>query len=313
MTTLFITGAAGTVGRPLVRALAERAPKGTRIIATDRVVPPEVPGVVCRIVDVRDPRLGELLEAEHVDVVVHLAAILNPPKGATRELLHDVDVKGTKNVLDACLAAKVSRFVYTSSGAAYGYSAANAPLLLEEHPLRGNREFAYSWHKRLVEELLAEYRETHPELGQLVFRVSTVLGEGVHNTITKLFEQRVVTGIQGAASPFCFIWDEDVVECLVRGALGEQTGIYNLTGDGVMTLREVALGLGRRYVGVPERALRFALRQLHRRGWSEHSEEQILFLKYRPVLGNERLKTEFGFRPRKSTREVFELYRRSRA
>ncbi len=313
MRTIFITGAAGYVGRLLVRALAERAPRETRVIATDRVVPPEVSGVVSRIVDVRDERLAELLEAESVDVVVHLAAILNPPKGAGRELLHDVDVKGTENVLRAAIAAKVGRFVYTSSGAAYGYSPANAPLLLEEHPLRGNREFAYAWHKRLVEELLARYRAEHPELAQLVFRVSTILGPSVHNTITKLFEQRVVTGIRGVDSPFSFVWDEDVVECLARGALGEATGTYNLTGDGVMTLREVAHGMGRPYVGVPEGALRFALRQLHLRGLSEHSEEQVLFLKHRPVLGNERLKTSFGYVPRKSTREVFELYRASRA
>jgi len=310
--TILITGAAGSVGRPLTRALVQQAPEGTKIIATDRVSPPEVPGVSSSVMDIRDAKLGELLKAENVDVVVHLAAILNPPKGATREFLHDVDVKGTENVLRACLEAGVKKFVYTSSGAAYGYSAANAPLLLEEHPLRGNREFAYSWHKRLVEDMLAGYRAEHPELQQLIFRVSTVLGPDVHNTITDLFERKVVVGIRGVDTPFCFVWDQDVVQCLALGALTDGTGIYNLTGDGVMTLREVAAGMGRRYVGVPENVLRFGLSQLHKLGLSENSAEQVLFLRYRPVMGNSRLKTDFGFTPRKSTREVFELYRKSR-
>lgn len=312
MTTILITGAAGYLGRLLTRSLVEQAPEGTRIIATDRVPPPEVPGVTSRVLDIREQGLGAVLQAEQVNVVVHLAAILNPPKGATRELLHDVDVKGTENVLGACLEAGVQKFVYTSSGAAYGYSAANAPLLLEEHPLRGNREFAYSWHKRLVEELLARYRAEHPELQQLIFRVSTVLGPDVHNTITDLFERKVVVGIRGVDTPFCFIWDQDVVQCLVAGALTDRTGIFNLTGDGVMTLREVAKAMGRPYVGVPEKVLRFGLAQLHKRGLSENSEEQVLFLRYRPVLGNSRLKTDFGYTPRKSSREVFDLYRRSR-
>jgi len=310
--TILITGAAGYVGRLLTRALPAQAPEGTRIIATDRVAPPEVPGVTSRVLDVRDQGLAALLQAEQVDVVVHLAAILNPPKGASRELLYDVDVKGSENVLSACVAAGVQKFVYTSSGAAYGYSSANAPLLLEEHPLRGNREFAYSWHKRLVEELLAKYRVEHPSLQQLIFRVSTILGPEVHNTITDLFERRVVVGLRGVDSPFCFVWDQDVVQCLASGALSDRAGIFNLTGDGVMTLREVARAMGRPYVGLPERALRFGLKQLHQRGLTENSEEQVLFLRYRPVLGNSRLKTDFGFVPRKSSREVFALYRQSR-
>lgn len=310
--TILITGAAGYIGRLLTKALLAQAPEGTRVIATDRVEPPEVAGVTSRVLDIRDAGLCAVLEAEHVDVVVHLAAILNPPKGATRELLHDVDVKGTENVVRACVEAGVKKLIYTSSGAAYGYSPANAPLLLEEHPLRGNREYAYSWHKRLVEELLARYRAEHPELQQLIFRVSTILGPDVHNTITDLFERKVVVGLRGVDSPFCFVWDQDVVQCLVAGALGERTGIFNVTGDGVMTLREVAKAMHRPFAAIPEKLVRFGLRQLHQRGLSENSEEQVLFLRYRPVLGNEKLKTDFGFTPRKSSREVFELYRKSR-
>ena len=311
--TILITGAAGYIGRLLTRALVAQAPEGTRVLATDRVQPPEVPGVTSRVLDIRDEGFAALLKTEQVDTVVHLAAILSPPKGANRELLHDVDVKGTENVLAGCVAAGVKKFVYTSSGAAYGYSANNAPLLAEEHPLRGNREFAYSWHKRLVEERLAVYRAEHPELAQLVFRVSTILGPDVHNAITALFERKIVLGLRGIDTPFCFVWDGDVVQCLVAGALTERTGTFNLTGDGVMTLREVATGMGRRYLGVPERLLRKGLSLLHARGWSEHNEEQVLFLRHRPVLDNAKLKRDFGYVPRKSSREVFELYRASRA
>ena len=32
------------------------------------------------------------------------------------------------------------------------------------------------------------------------------------------------------------------------------------------------------------------------------------FLQYRPVLSNERLRAQFGYAPRKTTREVFALY-----
>ena len=71
--------------------------------------------------------------------------------------------------------------------------------------------------------------------------------------------------------------------------------------------------MGHRFVGVPERVLRRGLASLHKRGLVQYGPEQVGFLRYRPVMSNRRLKEEFGYVPRKSSREVFELYRASRA
>ncbi len=65
------------------------------------------------------------------------------------------------------------QIIVTSSGAAYGYHADNPEWLTEDDPVRGNEAFAYSHHKRLVEEMLAVCRTQHPELRQVVLRVGT--------------------------------------------------------------------------------------------------------------------------------------------
>ncbi|EFK05284.1 conserved hypothetical protein [delta proteobacterium NaphS2] len=36
--------------------------------------------------------------------------------------------------------------------------------------------------------------------------------------------------------------------------------------------------------------------------------EQVIFLKYRPVLSNRKLKEEFGYTPLKTSEEVFRFY-----
>lgn len=308
--TVLITGAAGSLGRALVRRLGER--DDVVVIATDVREAPAPAAGVARILDVRDPALADVLREHAVDVVVHLAAILSPPKEMSPETLRAIEVGGTRNLLEGCVAAGVGRFVYTSSGAAYGYSPLNGPLLNEDAPLRGDEAFPYSHHKRLIEELLGVYGREHPELSQAVFRVSTVLGKGVHSPITRMFERPVVVGLKGVDTPFCFVWDEDVVAALEAAVIGDAAGTWNLAGDGVMTLREVARGLGKPFVGVPEGILRKVLGALHARGWSENTPAQVSFLRYRPVLGNQRLKREFGFVPSKSTRDVFDLYRASR-
>jgi len=316
-TSVLVTGAAGYVGALVVKALAEDPRELRAIVATDvRDVPERdrLARVTYERLDITDySRLRGLLDEYDVDTVVHLAAIVTPRPGDSRQMQYAVDVEGTENVVAACVAAGVRKLVYTSSGAAYGYHADNVPMLREDDVLRGNEEFAYAWHKRLVEDRLADEAAAHPELEQLVFRVSTVLGASVANQITALFERPVVMGLKGADTPFCFIWDTDLVECICNGVHGSWAGTFNLTGDGVMTLREIATRMGRRYVALPTDLVKKGLAFLRRAELTEYGPEQVAFLQHRPVLDNGKLRRELGYRPSKTSREVFELYRQSRA
>jgi len=311
--TVLVTGAGGYLGRLLVGELAGR---GQPVLALDLREPPEaarLPGVEYLARDVRAPGLGELLRARGTSAVVHLASIVTPGRDSSREHEYSVDVLGTKNVLEACVEARVAKIVVTSSGAAYGYHADNPALIGEDRPLRGNREFAYAWHKRLVEEMLAEYRRTHPALAQVVLRVGTILGESTRNQITDLFDKPRLIALRGADSPFVFAWDRDVVACLALSLEPEREGIYNVAGDGALGVREIAARLGKRCLELPAWAVAGALALAKPLGLSQYGPEQVRFLRYRPVLDNRRLKEVFGYTPRLSSSATFDLYRRARS
>ncbi|HEX9165344.1 MAG TPA: SDR family oxidoreductase [Gemmatimonadales bacterium] len=312
---VLVTGAAGYLGSRLIEALAtEERARWEALVATDLRAPPDhlrLPGITWVRHDVRNPGLAELLQEHGITAVIHLASIVTPGKGSTRELEYSVDVLGTRNVVHACLGAGVRRLVVTSSGAAYGYHADNPARLTEDHPLRGNVEFAYSDHKRQVEGILAACRAAHPELEQVVLRVGTILGERTDNQITALFRRRRPLAIRGAASPFVFVWDRDVVGCLVRGMADGPPGVYNVAGDGTMAMDDIAVAMGTRARHLPAGLLRAALAVLKPLGLSRYGPEQVGFLQYRPVLDNTRLKTVFGYVPRKTSREAFEVWRES--
>ena len=306
---VLVTGAQGYIGRLVVKALAADRRGLQTVVATDIqdvVGANERDNIIYEKADIRSERIGELIDEHRIDTVVHLAAVVSP--GIPRQTAYEIDVGGTKNLLKACASAGVQKLIVTSSGAVYGYHADNSPALEEDDPLRGNEVFAYAHHKQLVEEMLASHRQKHPELQQLIFRPGTVLGESADNQITNLFEKRLIVGVKGAATPFVFIWDEDVAQCIVEGVHTDKEGIFNMAGDGVMTLREIAARLKKPYLALPPWLLKGALTQLSRHGITKYGPEQVMFLQYRPVLSNKRLKEEFGYRLRKTTREAFEVY-----
>jgi len=312
---VLVTGAAGYVGRLCVAALAKRREELSALVALDWAETPrsdQREGVVYKQGDICDPGLEGLFREHAIDTVVHLASIVRAPKGAPRDLAYRVDVLGTQNVLEACEAVNAKRLIVTSSGAAYGYHPDNPEWMDEEDPLRGNDEFEYSKHKRIVEEMLAKWREERPELRQIVFRPGTIVGEDVHSPVTDLFEKPVILGIVGSDSPFVFIWDQDLVACLVDAVFSDKVGVYNQAGDGALTPREIAKILDKPYLPLPATVVKGALWLLKSLGLSENGPERVSFLRYRPVLSNRRLKEEYGYTPELTSREAFELYARAR-
>jgi UDP-glucose 4-epimerase len=310
-----VTGAAGLVGRRTLEVLAADRRGLEAILALDvRATSPaeRLPGVEYLELDVRSPDLARTLAARRIDAVVHLASIVSPG-GAGEDVQYSVDVLGTRNVLDACLAAGVGHLTVTSSGAAYGYHADAPERLDEDAPLRGNEDFAYSRHKRLVEAMLAEARAAHPGLRQLVLRPGTILGPRARSPITDLLEKPVILGLRGVAAPFVFIWDEDVARCIAEGVHERREGIFNLAGDGAVTLREVAAASGKWYLPLPAWLVRAALKALRRAGLTQYGPEQVDFLRYRPVLKNDALKERFGFAPRLRSREALDRWLAARA
>lgn len=299
--TVLITGAAGYVGSQL----AQRLSAEMKVIGID-IRQPEDSACPIFDTDIRDPALADLMAEHKVSAVVHLASIVEST--GDEALDYDIDVNGTRNVFESCVKAGVKQIIVTSSGAAYGYHADNPDWIDEESPLRGNDEFAYSRHKRLVEEYLAQQRQEHPEVGQLILRPGTVLGAHTRNQITNLFEKKRVLAISGSDSPFIFIWDQDVIAIIEQGIRQQTTGIFNLAGDGALRIDEVAELLGKPLMRIPAWVLKGVLTVGSRLGIGRYSPEQVNFLRYRPVLSNKKLKAEFPYQPQRSSRETLEYF-----
>lgn len=127
---VLITGGAGFLGINLARHLLAR---GQQVISYDLLDfdYPERDRVRCVRGDIRDRRALDAALAG-VDVVVHTAAALPL---YSKEDIYTTDVVGTRNVLEASIAAGVARVIHISSTAVYGIP--DHHPLLETDPVHG--------------------------------------------------------------------------------------------------------------------------------------------------------------------------------
>ena len=304
MQHILITGAGGYIGKQLGAQLQQS--ENCTVLGIDLHLPKDNTGFDILKLDIRDKHLSQLMAEHNITHVVHLASIVSP--GQDEQLEYDIDVNGTKNVIAACQVNQVQHLTITSSGAAYGYHADNPEWLTENHELRGNEEFSYSRHKRLVESLLAEFSQQQDTTQILILRPCTVLGKTTNNKITALFERKKLLKVGDSDSPFVFIWDKDVVNALMHGVTQQKAGQYNLAGDGKLNVEQLANITNKAITQMPAFLLKAALWWGNLLNLTSNRPEQVIFLQYRPVLDNHRLKTDFGYVPAKTSQQAFEYF-----
>lgn len=113
-----VTGAAGHLGGTLVRLLKKLgAPVRGLILPEERISSAQEDGLVCVRGDVRDKASMEPLFAgagEWETTVFHTAGVVDI-SGCLTERMEQVNVEGTRNVIELCREHGVSRMVYVSS------------------------------------------------------------------------------------------------------------------------------------------------------------------------------------------------------
>jgi len=308
MSVLAITGISGYLGQGLVRRIIDEQ-LFDRIVGLD-VRPCHEEKVRFVHMDVRDPKLQELFKAEGVTHVVHLAYVVNPTHHPDVEF--DIDVNGTKNLLRACTLAGVKKLVVSSSIGAYGWHADNPVPIQESFELRGNDDFPYARNKRIVEELLASYASEHKTCDVVVLRICNVLGPHVHNAISAGLEAPLILGVRGCDPFLAFTHEDDMDQILYHALSKSVRGIYNVSGEGMLRLSDIARASRRWLLRLPAAVVRFLLNTLFALRILPFGGGQMGFVHYSCVPDITKLKTEFGYTPRFSSEETFLQFVRDR-
>ena len=304
MEKVLITGISGGQGQLVARRLAREIdvcgvdvapwrghPRGTRI----------------HRVDIRKRRFEDVIRTERPDSVVHLGFIRHF-RDDLRER-HDVNVRGTKQLLDHCVRYGVERVVVVSSGYVYGASPENPYFLEEDAPLSASRFYPEIRDLVEVDTLATAFLWKYPEIHTSVLRPVNVLGTSVHSMAGQYLGRSRVPTVMGFDPMMQFIHEEDLCEAIVLALEKSLSGVYNIVGPGEVPIHTAITETGGRARPLPEFAIRGLFDRLFRLGMWPYPAGMLDFLKYPVSLSGRHFDEATGFRCLFGLPEIFDSVR----
>jgi UDP-glucose 4-epimerase len=301
-----ITGAAQFLGSNLI-GLLEEDPGVRSIVCLDGEAPTTA-AAKSHVYNINltealaEERMAEILSAEAVDVVVHLA-FLDSPTHSTA-FAHELESVGTMHLLNACRRTKVHKIVMRSQTLLYGAHATNPNFLSEKHPLRARRSESFFADK--IEAESEVLRFGRPGQGRIatVLRVAPVLGPTVDNFITRYLSHRLAPTVLGFDPLWQFVHEADVVRALRLATLLDVPGVFNIVGDGVLPLRTVIRLAGRTTLPLPRALASGLTTALWLTQLAEAPPSFFDYLQYICVADGALARKELGFEPLYTSREA---------
>lgn len=258
-----VTGGAGFIGSHLVDALLAL---GHEVVVLDNFSTgrPENLSHVKGNVEVVECDLaipGDWMrQLNNTDWVFHLAALADiVPSIQKPEAYFRANVDGTFNILQACVSARVGRFVYTASSSCYGipdkYPTSEAAEIRPQYP--------YALTKWLGEELVMHWAQVY-KLPAMSLRLFNVYGtrsrtSGTYGAVFGVFLAQKLGGqaftvVGDGEQTRDFTYVTDVVGALIAAAKSDRIGYrYNVGSGQTVSVNRLVELLGGEKIHIPKR------------------------------------------------------------
>jgi len=222
VSTVLVTGAAGSLGRRVTSCLAAR-PAVERVLAVDMVpMPATAPKIESHAFDLSLPGAHDELAAlgKRASTVVHLAW---QPEGRD-------NLTVLRHVLDAAEAIEPAHFVHLSSATVYGAWPDNPVPLTEEAAARPNPGLAYAVEKRAAEVFIERWGHDHPEVTVALLRPACTVGSVDQPLYQALgAAKRPLLGAEGRMVQYLHV--DDLATAVVHTLEQGLSGTYNVAPD----------------------------------------------------------------------------------
>jgi UDP-glucose 4-epimerase len=297
---LLITGISGGQGR----LLASRMVDVYEVVGTDRVPWPGHPkSIRVYTADVLKKKFEDVFRHERPHAVVHLGQIRH--FRAEPERRHEVNVIGTRRLLEFCAKYDVEQLVVVSSSYVYGALAENPYFLDEDAPLNSSRTYPEMRDLVEMDTMAGAHLWKYPNMATAVLRPVNTLGTHVHSSIAAYLNLGYVPTILGFNPMTQFIHEEDLTEAIALVLQRKLRGVFNVVGPGEVPIHVAIRETGGTAVPLPEFVARALFGRLFRLGLFHTPPGAIDYIKFPCTVSGKRFLESTGFKPLFTLEDTF--------
>jgi UDP-glucose 4-epimerase len=233
--------------------------------------------------------------------VVHLGRVGNLKQ--TIEKRFDLNVVGSRKVMDLSLRYGASRLIVLSTFHIYGAHPHNHTPIAEDEPLRAGQDFPQIADAIQLDNQAIAWMYQHPEVTVAVLRPTNVVGPDVQNAMSTFLRSRRVPVMIGFDPMVQFIHQADLVGAILVALESDDIGVFNLAGEGTIPWRKAVEVAGKKTLPVPST---LAIQYLKMAGLVSDSLPPYLvnFLRYPCVITDAAFRGTFGWAPQISQEEA---------
>ncbi|MBX3028502.1 NAD-dependent epimerase/dehydratase family protein [bacterium] len=308
MSKVLITGITSGQGKLVARKLLHRR-HPYEVVGVDIHPWDDRPrGIAMAMADVRKRKFEDVIRRERPEVIVHLGSVRHFKSHPA--LRHEVNVNGTRRLLDFGITHGVKQLVIVSSSYVYGALPENPYYMDEAFPLNSSRTYPEMRDLAEMDMLATAYLWHYPDITISVLRPTNVLGPTVRTAIGRYLRADYVPTVMGFNPMMQFVHEDDMAEAIVLTIERGARGAFNVVGPGAVPLHTAIDEVGSTPLPLPEVAVRSAIAMLFRWGLYAFPARAIDFAKYQCTLDGSRFREATGFTPRYSLGETFAAVRR---
>lgn len=195
----------------------------------------------------------EKLFREHqFDSVLHLGRLGHSPAMGSINKRIDINLIGTNTILELAQKFQVKKVVILSTHHVYGALPDNPMFLKEDAPLRASFKYAELRDVVEMDQMCTNWMwKNQNTIQTIVLRPSNIIGPQIKNSITQYLKTPYAPLPMDYNPMFQFIHEFDMASMIVHALDNFSTGVYNVTGDDVISLHEAAEIIGVKKILVP--------------------------------------------------------------
>ncbi len=195
----------------------------------------------------------EKLFREHqFDAVLHLGRLGHSPALGNIHKRIDINLIGTNTILELAQKFRAKKVVILSTHHVYGALPDNPMFLKEDAPLRASFKYAELRDVVEMDQMCTNWMwKNQNDIQTIVLRPCNIIGPQIKNSITQYLKTPYAPLPIDYNPMFQFIHEFDMAAMIVNALEKLTTGIYNVTGDDVISLHEAAEIIGVKKILVP--------------------------------------------------------------